>query len=50
MADLCESKIEEEKTNSMLRLGFSKILKVLITDENMETFMEDATMKVSISL
>ena len=45
MADLRESKIED-KTNSMFSLGFNKLLKILIGDENMETFMEYATMKV----
>ena len=42
MADLCEGKAED-KTNSMLSLGFNKLL---IGDENIETFLEDATMKV----
>lgn len=45
MADLRESKIED-KTNSMFSLGFNKLLKILIEDENMETFLEYATMKV----
>ena len=42
--------MKEDKTDSMLRLGFNKILKMLIGDENMETFMDDATLKVSIFL
>ena len=42
--------MKEDKTDSMLRLGFHKILKMLIGDENMETFMDDATLKVSIFL
>ena len=50
MADLYERKIKEDKTDSMLLPGFSKLLKVLIMDEKMETFMEDGTMKVSIFL
>ena len=51
MADLYERKIEEDKTeDSMLWLGFSKLLKILIRDENMETFMKYATVKVSIFL
>ena len=48
--DLCERKIEEDKTDSMLWLGFKKLLRNLIGDENMEKFMEDATIKVSIFL
>ena len=48
--DLCERKIEEDKTDSMLWLGFKKLLRNLIEDENMEKFMEDATIKVSIFL
>ena len=32
----------------MLWLGFNKLLKILIGDENMEMFMDDATWKVSI--
>ena len=48
--DLCERKIEEDKTDSMLWLGFKKPLRNLIGDENMEKFMEDATIKVSIFL
>ena len=52
MADLYEREIEEDKTeDSMLWLGFSKLLKILIIDENMETFMKYATLnmvKVSI--
>ena len=43
MAGLRETKIEEDKTNSMLWLGFNKLLKILIWDENMEIFMEYAT-------
>ena len=35
MADLRDRKIEEDKTDSMLSLGFNKILKLLIGDENM---------------
>ena len=46
MGDMCETKTEEDKLNSMLWLGFNKLLKLLIGDENMETFMEDATLKV----
>ena len=38
-----------EKTKQT-RLGFSKLLKILIGDENKETFMKYATMKVSFSL
>ena len=34
-ADLCDRKIEEDKTDSMLRLDFNKILKILIGHENM---------------
>ena len=48
MANLCEIKIEEGKTNWILWLGFSKLLKMLIGDENVGTFMEDVTLKVSI--
>ena len=47
MVYLCESKIEEDKTDSML---WNKLLKTLIVDENMETFVGDATVKVSIFL
>ena len=47
MVYICENKIEEDKTDSML---LNKLLKILIVDENMETFMGDATMKVSIFL
>ena len=43
MAGLRETKIEEDKTNSMLWQGFNKLLKILIWDENMEIFMECAT-------
>ena len=50
MADLCEKKIEVDKTESMLLLGFSKLFKVLIMDKNMEMFMEDATMKILLIL
>ena len=50
MADLCKIKIEEDKADSMLWLGFNKLLKILIGDENMEMFMDDATLKVSIFL
>ena len=35
MDDLCDRKIEEDKTNSMLRLDLNKILKLFIGDENM---------------
>ena len=35
MADLCDRKIEEDKTDLMLWLNFNKILKILIWDENM---------------
>ena len=45
-ADLRFTKIEEDKTNSLLWLGFHKLLEIFIGDENMETFMEDATLKV----
>ena len=34
------------ETDSMLWLGFNKLLKVLIGNENMEMFMDDATLKV----
>ena len=47
MADLCDRKVEEDKIDSML---WSKLFKILIGDENMEAFMEDATLKVSIFL
>ena len=50
MADLFKRKMEEDKTDSMLWLGFNKLLKILIGDENMEMFMDDATLKVSIFL
>ena len=43
MADLCDGKIVEDKKDLMLWLDFYKILKILIGDENMETFMEDAS-------
>ena len=43
MADLCDRKIAEDKKDLMLWLDFYKILKILIGDENMETFMEDAS-------
>ena len=43
MADLCDRKIAEGKKDLMLWLDFYKILKILIGDENMETFMEDAS-------
>ena len=46
--DLCERKIEEDKTDSMLWLGFKKLLRNFIGDENMQNFMEDATIKVNI--
>ena len=47
MADLYERKIEEDKTEeSMLWLDFSKLLKILIRDENMKTFIKYATVKV----
>ena len=38
--------MEEDKTDLILRLGFNKLLKILIGDENMEMFMDDATLKV----
>ena len=40
MVDLCETKIEEDKANLMLWLGFNKLLKILIGNENMKTFIE----------
>ena len=43
-------KIEEDETDSMLWLGFNKILKILIGNENMEMFMDDATLRVIIFL
>ena len=47
MADLYERKIEEDKTEeSMLWLDFSKLLKILIRDENMKTFIKYATVKL----
>ena len=49
MDDLCDRKIEEDKTNSMLRLDLNKILKLFIGDENMLTFM-NALSKVRIFL
>ena len=45
MADLFERKIEEDETDSILWLGFKKFLKILIGNENMKAFVEDATMK-----
>ena len=50
MANLRKRKKEEDKTDSMLCLGFNKFLKILIGDENMEIFTDDATLKVSIFL
>ena len=50
MADLRRRKMEENNTDSMSWLGFKKILKILIGDENMEVFMGDTTLKVSIFL
>ena len=51
MADLYERKIEEDKTEElMLWLDFSKLLKILIRDENIETFIKYAAVKVSIFL
>ena len=50
MAYLRKRKKEEDKTDSMLCLGFNKLLNILIEDENMEIFMDDATLKVSIFL
>ena len=54
MADLCNCMREKLKKTKQIRpmswLGFSKLLKVLIMNENLKTFMEDATMKVSIFL
>ena len=43
-------KNEKDKTESMLLLGFGKLLKVLIMDKNMEMFMEDATIKIFLIL
>ena len=43
-------KIEEHKTDWMLRLGFGELLKKLISDGNIETVMKYGTMKVSIFL
>ena len=34
MANLCDRKIEEDKTDLMLWLDFNKVLKILIGDEN----------------
>ena len=42
--------MEEDETYSRLWLGFDKLLKILIRDEDMETFMDGATLKVSILL
>lgn len=50
MVDFCDGKIDEDNTDLMLWPGFNKLLKVLIMDENMEMFMEDATIKVSVFL
>ena len=50
MADFCDRKVEEDKTDLMLWLHFSKILKKLIGYENIQKFMEDVTLKVSIFL
>ena len=50
MADLCEIKVAEDKTDLMVWLGFSNILKILLGLENMETFMENATLRVTIFL
>ena len=50
MADLRKRKVEEDKTDSMLWVGFNKILKMFVVDENMEMLMDDASLKVSISL
>ena len=36
-----------KKTGLALWLGFNKLFKILIVDENMEMFMEDAKIKVS---
>ena len=38
LVDLCDRKIEEDKTDSMLWLDFNKILKILIGDENQYIF------------
>ena len=38
--------MEEDKADLMLWLGFSKLLKILIRDGNMEIFIDDATLKV----
>ena len=42
--------MEEDKTASMLCLGFNKLLKILILDEDMEMFVDDSFFKVSIFL
>ena len=47
MADLCERKIEEDKTDSLLS---NKLLKILIEDKNMETLLEPPTLKVRVFL
>ena len=39
-----------ERKNADSYYGFYKLLKILIGYENMETFMEDATMRVTIFL
>ena len=43
-------KIVEDKTDSLLWQGFTKLLKILIGNETMATFMEEAAMRVSIFL
>ena len=50
MADLCQRKIEQNKKDSMLWLGFHKLLKILIGDENTEILKNNATLKVSTFL
>ena len=46
MAYLRKRKMEEDKTDSMLWLAFNTLLKILIGSENIEMFMDDATLKV----
>ena len=50
MAESPEKKLKEEKQNSLLLLGFGELLKTYKVDENMETFIHDATMKVKVVL
>ena len=58
---LCRNKIEwteygwrawtvRESCRFVLWLGFNKLLEMLIGDENMDTFIEDAMMRLSIFL